>query len=210
VGAAVGPSAVAAGGLVLDIAGGLLLASGLMFKKPQQVVRETVTWGGDDVNVDLDASLAKQTADARIGATLLALGFSVQLAGALGWHRTSDWRAVIYATVSAFLLDLAAVVLLLRVWRPRHLRAMLVTRLAVTQNVLHWRSILTEYGPLLGERSTRLAADQETTAEYAERLLGWRWKRLTADVTLPELYTKLRRDIPGTPQYAEAHPADAT
>jgi hypothetical protein len=75
-------SAVAAGGLILDIGGGLTLASAFLFKTPDDAVREAGSYW--DSNPYLLPSLAKQTADAWIGAVLLTLGFSAQLAQAVG------------------------------------------------------------------------------------------------------------------------------
>lgn len=194
---------MAAAGLVLDIAGALLLAMGLMFKKPQHAIGETTPrW---DFNLDLDASLARQTADAQVGGLLLTLGFAIQMVAALGWHRTSSWSAVTYATVLAFALDLVCVVSLFRVWRPRHLRRMAVTRLA-TSDEGSWWPILAYYGPLLGEPPNRHLADQETLADYGKRVLEWRWDRLVEGRQLQDITTKLRRDRPGTVEYEQAHP----
>ena len=72
-----GPSAFAAGGLVLDIGGALLLALALVFKTPDRAAGESEP--RMDFNVDLDVGLAEQTADAQAGASLLTLGFALQL-----------------------------------------------------------------------------------------------------------------------------------
>jgi hypothetical protein len=112
------PSAVTAGGLVLDIAGALILAFGLVLKTPEAALKEsTPTW---NFNASLDASIAAQTADAQVEATLLVTGFAVQLASALGWHESS-WFATCVAVVIASIVAVAAWVFLIRVWRPHRL-----------------------------------------------------------------------------------------
>src|SRR6266571_3519929 len=117
-----GISAVAAGGLALDIAGALLIALGLMFKKPKKAIEEaTPKWG---FNTDLETSLACQTADAQAGAFLLVLGFAVQFAAALGWHETS-WPDAVAAVASAIVFDSAVAAALFKQWRPWQLRRML-------------------------------------------------------------------------------------
>jgi len=195
-------SALAAGGLTLDIAGALLLALGLMFKKPRQAIEEaSPKW---DFNTDLETSLASQTADAQAGGSLLILGFVVQLAAALGW-REATWLDVAAAVASAAVLDAAVVVLLFRWWRPWQLRRMLFARLE-TLDYGPWWPALAAYGVHLQKPAPGNIAVEVTFAEYGEQLLGRRlWRKLVADRQLPDVLTKLRRDLAGTPEFEEAH-----
>jgi hypothetical protein len=195
-------SAVAAGGLIVDIAGALLLALGLMFKKPRKTIEEaSAKW---DFNPDLETSLASQTADAQAGGSLLVLGFLVQLAAALGWRETT-WRDVAAAVASAAVLDAAVVVLLFRWWRPWQLRRMLLARLE-TLNYGSWWPALAAYGAYLRKPPPDEIAIKVTFADYGKHLLGQRlWEKLVANRELPDALTKLRRDRAGTPEFEAAH-----
>jgi len=80
-----------AAGLVLGIGGALALASAFMFKRPREVADESASaWGW---NPYLLESVAKQTADAWVGGTLLTLGFALQLADAVSTPRPPSSRA---------------------------------------------------------------------------------------------------------------------
>jgi hypothetical protein len=189
---------------MLDIVGAVILASGFIFRKPSKAVAEsTPTYG---YNLALDASLAAQTADAQVGALLLVLGFAVQMVSALGWHRNSAWLAVGLAIGSAVALDALALLLLFGYWRPRQLRAMLYSRLEGLDNVGDWWPALAAYGDLLKCPLDQVIAGTETIAAYGERILGAKkWRTLTDGMKLSDVLTKLRRDIPGTPEYEEKH-----
>jgi hypothetical protein len=75
-------SPIAAGGLVLEVAGALALASAFMLKLPRAWRQEATPYAG--INARLFLSGAKQTADAWIGGALLAFGFSGQFAASAG------------------------------------------------------------------------------------------------------------------------------
>src|SRR5690348_7835436 len=77
-------SPVASAGLVLDVAGALLIALGLIVKRPEEVAREVGSYVGS--NPYLHISLLTQTADAQVGAAYLMLGFAGQFLAAAGWH----------------------------------------------------------------------------------------------------------------------------
>lgn len=194
-----GPSAIAAAGLVLDIAGALLLALALIFAKPDQRLEEaTPKW---DFNVDLEVGLAEQTADAQAGAFLLMLGFTLQLGAVLGWH-LMGWAAAVPAIVIATVFDLVIYALLRFLWRPHHAREMLAARLRIT-DFDPWWPALSIYGDRLGYSYD---AANETIEDYGKRILGsTRWASVTRGRELPAFITKLRHDLPGTPEFEEAH-----
>ncbi len=196
-------SAVAAGGLTLDIAGALLLALGLMFKKSAQAVEEaSPKWS---FNVDLEVALATQTADAQVGALLLVAGFGGQLAASFG-ARESTWSDVGLAMGAAGVIDVAAALFLFKSWRPFHLRRMLVARLHGLADMGSWWPALANYGPYLGKPAPPDIQIEVTYAEYAESLLGRkRWEAVVAQRPLPGLMTKLRRELPGTAEYSAVH-----
>jgi hypothetical protein len=155
-------------------------------------------------NTDLETSLASQTADAQAGASLLILGFTVQLAAALGW-RAGTWPDVAAAIASAVLIDAAVIVLLFRWWRPWHLRRMLFARLNALDYASWWPA-LAGFGARLGKPAPDEIAIEVTFAEYGEQLLGAPlWRKLVADRQLPDVLTKLRRDLAGTPEFEAAH-----
>jgi hypothetical protein len=191
--AAGGPSALAAAGLVLDIAGALMLAFGLMFKKPDVRVEETSTKLG--WNTDLEIGLAEQTADAQIGAALLIVGFAFQLTAALGSH-VQGWTATAVAIGAAVMVDLFAYWFLKQRWRPRHVKAMLAARIRRI-DLGDWPSLLAMYGERLGYASD--GGVTETSLDFMRRILGsQRTDEITSGRELPAPLSKLRRDVPGT------------
>lgn len=194
------PSAVTAGGLVLDIAGAVILAFGLVLKTPEAALEESTPRAG--FNAALDASIASQTADAQVGATLLVAGFGVQLVAALGLDESS-WQATGLAVGIASLVAVAAWVFLIRFWRPRRLTQALYVRLR-SLDVGSWWPALAAFGGLLN-RPTH--GEDELIADYAIRLIGnKRWTLLTAGVDPALLipYTRPRSEIPGTAEYEAA------
>jgi hypothetical protein len=173
-----------------------------MFKKPAQAIEELTPHY--DFNSALDISAGTQTADAQVGAVLLVLGFLGQLASALGYGRASSWRTVCEALVAAGLFDLLAVVFLTRFWQRHHVRGMLAARLVGFNDFANWWPALSIYGAALGYASD--GGVTETVAAFGARVLGSRgWERLTHDLALPGIYTKLRHDIPGTPEFDAIH-----
>jgi hypothetical protein len=196
------PSAVAAGGLALDIAGALTLALGLVLKTPQGVLEESTPRYG--FNAALDASLAAQTADAQVGAGLLVSGFAVQLASTLGWHEAS-WWATSYALAAGAVLAALAWLFLKRIWRPRKIIEVLFARLR-SLNVGDWWPALAAFGALLNRPRH---GEDELIADYAVRLIGERrWALLIEEVDSALLipYTRPRGRIPGTAEYEATHP----
>jgi hypothetical protein len=198
------PSAVSACGLTLDISGAVIIALGLVLKTPDQALEEsTPKW---NFNAVLDASIAAQTADAQVGAGLLVAGFAVQMASALGWHESS-WRATGIGLALGAVVAVAAWVLLVRFWRPRRIIEALFARLR-SLGIGDWWPALAAFGALLNRPRNN---EKELIADYAVRLIGERrWALLTIDVDpkLLVLYTRPRSEIPGTAEYAAAHPED--
>lgn len=196
-------SAVAAGGLTLDIAGALLLASGLMFKPPEKAIDEaSPKW---NFNVALEANAASSTADAQVGAVLLAAGFAGQLASTLG-ARGAGWYAVGLAIGLALAIDFDALLFLVCVWRPWHIRRLLAARLASLE-MGSWWPALAAYGSVLGHPPPPGIGVDVTFAQYGEQLLRRRWHRLVDGFVLPDVMVKLRRDLAGTPEYEAARGA---
>ena len=200
------PSAVTAGGLVLDITGAILLVRGLVLKTPEVALEESSPkW---NFNAALDASLAAQTADAQVGAGMLALGFGAQMAAALGWHESSWWTTGI-ALVAGMVAAVAAWEFLDHFWRPRKIEQALFARLR-TLEIGSWWPALAAFGELMN-RPWR--GDNELVAAYGIRLIGeQRWASLTASVDPVHLipYTRHRSEIPGTAEYETAHPERAS
>jgi len=198
------PSAVTAGGLVLDIAGALILASGLVLKTVEEALDEASP--RYDFNASLDASLASQTADAQVGAAVLVAGFLVQGAAALGWHEAS-WWATIAAVVAAGAAAAGAWMFLTRRWRPMRIRDALFHRLRMSQLGVWWPA-LAAFGALLAVQSKR---DDETVEAFAVRIIGQRrWDVLTANVdpNVLRVYTIPRSELRGTNEYWAAHPEE--
>jgi hypothetical protein len=189
---------VAAGGLVLDIAGAVILALGLVLKTSTQTLDESTP--RHDFNAVLDASLASQVADAQVGATLLVLGFGAQLAAALGWD-TSSSRATALTMSIAAAGAVGAWSCLRSYWRPSRTRDLLVARLRASEMGLWW-PLLAAYGSIL---KIAPLGDSETIAAYGERVLGHRrWRIATHGIQLPPVMTRLRTEVPGTPEYEAA------
>jgi hypothetical protein len=86
------------------------------------------------------------------------------------------------------------------IWRPDRIRAMLAARLRANPNL--WWAVITAYGQVLGFQSD--GGVTETTADYTQRVLGRRRFREVANIQLPDVLTKLRRDLAGTEEYEEA------
>ena len=194
-------SAIAAGGLVLDIAGALLLAVGLMFKTPKRAINEATP--RYDFNVELDANVAMQTADAQVGALLLVSGFAAQFASSLGVHATTWWDIGL-AIGAAAAVDAVATLFLFWKWRRFHIRRMLGARLESGAEL--WITVAA-YGPVLGTPAPADIGVESRIDSYAERVLGRRrWRRYTQTHALLNIHTELRRDLPGTTEYAAAHP----
>jgi hypothetical protein len=194
------PSALTTGGLILDIAGALILALGLVVKTPEATLEEaTPRW---DFNVYLDASLATQTADAQVGATLLSAGFALQMGGALGWHIVG-WSWTTVALVVSLAVAMGAFTFLRHRWRPRKVEDMLFARLRSAQ-LGQWSALLISYAAVLGEPPI---GQGEVMADFAARVIGIeRWNALIDGVD-PKLlipYTHPRSEIPGTAEYAQA------
>ena len=188
------PSAVTAGGLVLDIAGAIILVRGLVLKRPEEALEESTP--RYDFNAALDAGLAAQTADAQVGAALLVFGFGVQMATALGWHESSWWATGIALGAGA-VTAVAAWEFLDRFWRPRKIREVLIARLR-SLGVGDWWPALAAFGLLLNRPRHD---ESELIADYAVRLIGEsRWASLTAGVDPAHLipYTRPRSEIPCT------------
>lgn len=183
---------------MLDIAGAWFLAMGIVMKKPDAAIEEAT--GKYDFNPALEASLAAQTADAQVGAVVLTAGFGVQMAAALGWHEPS-WCATVIAILVGVLAAAAAWLFLHRYWRPRSVKRALVARLrAFSDHMGLWMPALLAYGQTL--RCPWRGDPAETQAEYGERLVGRRrWAKLLDGIELPELLTKRRSEIRGTPEY---------
>src|SRR5712691_2880741 len=186
------PSAVTAGGLVLDITGAIILALGLVLKTPEGALEEsTPKW---DFNAALDASLAAQTADAQVGAGMLVAGFGVQIAAALGW-RESSWGATGVALGASAAVAVAAWVFLNRFWHPHKITGALFARMR-SLGVGSWWPALAAFGDLL---SRPWHGESELIADYAVRLIGEkRWTSLVASVDPGLLipYTRPRSEIP--------------
>ena len=114
-------SPIAAGGLVLDIGGGLTLASAFMFKRPGESWREARTYLGS--NTPLLVSAAKQTADGWVGAILLTAGFSCQPAVSAG--AAPSWAHLWWTLPVALWLDAIWGLALWLVLRPFNVRRVL-------------------------------------------------------------------------------------
>jgi hypothetical protein len=121
------PSPLSAGGLVLEIAGAIELASAYAFKRPRDIRFESRSYW--NYNMPLLVSLAKQTADAWIGGILLVLGFAAQFESALGASVSSVVITVPVAVGIAVGAHIA-----LRVWlRPWSVRRVMADIDAIEQ-----------------------------------------------------------------------------
>jgi len=177
-------SPLAAGGLILDIAGALALASAFAFKRPGDIAAEAGTYW--DFNAPLLLSIAKQTADAWVGAALLMLGFAGQFDSALGSHSLSFSVTVPLAIA----IDLVALAGLYRGLRPWNVRRLIESLLA-GQDVAKWHTSII----WLSRAQGREIEDGEPPQDLGRWLLGsTRWERLTAVHDLsPELTEPYQR-----------------
>ncbi len=171
---------------MLDIGGALILVLGVALKHPEAVLEEATP--KYDFNPELDAALAQQMADARVGAVLLAVGFTVQFVSALG-VREDGWGLASLAIASAAVAVLGAWGLL-KWYRRECIRDVIYARLPGSDGSFDacvWESALCSFGRLLGQ-PWRGPGD-EPLEEYAIRLIGKRrWnkrrsKALRADVS---------------------------
>jgi hypothetical protein len=140
-------SAIDAAGLIVDAVGATVLVLGAALKRPWQATDEATPKYG--YNAALDVALAKQTADAQVGAALLVAGFAAQLVAALGWTAESC-LALALALAAAAILSAASILFLLLVWRPRRGARAMWSRLAGTQ-VDDWPNAIHTYARELGK-----------------------------------------------------------
>ena len=177
-------SPIAAGGLILDIAGALTLAAAFMFKRSKARRTETSTYY--NFNASLDLSLARQTADAWVGGLLLSTGFGAQLAAALGWRPSIGLTAVVLIALALAATFVLALVLILR---PLYVRRAIADRLRdEPKPEENWRPMIAAYARTLGKdrRST------ETPEQAAVRLVGeGRWRALIRERGRPEAVTRV-------------------
>lgn len=111
-------SPIAAGGLILDAAGALALASAFAFKRPRDVLFEARPYYGP--NPSLVLSQSAQTADAWVGGALLFAGFLGQFVDSVGWE--PGWACLAWTLpVSGAMAvsSLAALRWVLRPWNER-------------------------------------------------------------------------------------------
>ncbi len=189
-------SPITAGGLLLDIAGAYVLAMAFMFKNPKEARREAATGivGG---NTFLYISLAKQTADAWVGATLLTGGFLAQLLdNAIGGERPS-WLCLGITLSIAGALIVVAVLLLHFVVRPIFVGRAVESRLGFTWREVHrpdnfpnnpaeavrqWWIAVEVWGWHIGQERR----ERESLQYYGRRVLGQRrWNRVGSDKPPP-------------------------
>ncbi len=160
-------------GLLLDIAGAIILGYAIFGRSPERALLESQF--RYDFNVDLHLSLATQTADAQAGIALLVGGFVMQLVSGLGF--SSDSGYVLAAVVAAAIAAIAAVCLALVRWlRPRERKAAFYEQL-VAKDPSIWHTIVRHYARELGDP---WHGATEPPADVARRLLGERrWKLIT-------------------------------
>lgn len=200
-----GISAVAAGGLTLDIAGALLLAYALITRSPTRAVAEGVS--AISFNLELDMGKARETIDARVGALLLVAGFGGQLAADVGFRASTGLEAA-DAIVAALIVDIAAVLLAITL-RRRQIRMMLFARLERADDVGEWWPICHGYGLHLGRPAPADIGTEVPMVDYFASLLGPKlWARFSIGRSFPDVYTKLRRELAGTDEYRAAHPGE--
>jgi hypothetical protein len=175
-------SPLTAGGLILDVAGAIGLASAFMFKKPRDVRAEGSSYW--DFNAPLVVSLAKQTADAWVGGALLVLGFLGQFAQSVGW-RPSGLRlfhtipAAVAVAVGAFLL----LWFVLRPWNVRRAIASMLTGQREAGRLTSWQGAIIVFARMLG----REIQPGERPADLVIWMIGEkRWRRVTTGVNIPE------------------------
>jgi hypothetical protein len=176
-------SPVASAGLVLDVAGALLIAFGLIVKRPEEIAREVGSYLGS--NPYLHISLLTQTADAQVGAAYLTLGFTGQLFAAAGWHpRISEFWAVVLAS------GLAAVGFGIAWWlrRLRTLPALEQMVRGLTRDLRgreqppadrEWADLLSRQASFRGVEPRR---GETVDGLMARALSKARWKRVSAEI----------------------------
>ena len=102
-------------GLIVDIAGAWAIAFGVMWKREEDIVTETTTFVG--YNGALLESIAKQKADAQVGAVLLTIGFVGQFVASIGWE--SSWAHWWWTIPVAIGVGAGGFAFLMWYWRPR-------------------------------------------------------------------------------------------
>jgi hypothetical protein len=188
-------SAISAAGLVFDIAGGVFIALSFVTKRPKEVVAEAADlWDG---NPKRYLSLAEQSADAKLGAVMLAIGFTLQTVGALGWR--PGWAPADVVVPMAAFIDVLALLLLHRVFRPWEVRRVIGTVIGATQESAlkakqEGKSFESEdeewFADELngwGKAWNRERRSGESNAEYGARLLSSHiWKTVRASAVLAQ------------------------
>jgi hypothetical protein len=190
-------SPFATGGLVLDLAGALILALALALKAPAQ--RQAESAQALNFNAALDLELARQRSSAIAGALLLFMGFVFQFVASLGAHPSSPpWLSPVAA--SGFSLAVVGVLALvlwpwvtrrgisqrLELFEPDEWAGFIVE---IPQHAREYQGVLAAYAFALGEPPR----PGETPYGLATRLLGCsRWCRLIADKQLSERWHQPR------------------
>jgi hypothetical protein len=172
-------SPLSAAGLVLDIAGAVVLASAFAFKTPRHIEAEAGTYFG--FNAPLLLSLAKQTADAWTGAGLLVLGFAAQFESALG-SRALSLRITLPVAIALALGAFAGLHLWLRPWNVRRVIGRFLASQHQSGRLDGWQAAIIWFSRACG----REIQAGERPADLGRWLLGERrWSNLTAGVDLP-------------------------
>jgi hypothetical protein len=190
-------SPFAAGGLVLDLTGAIILAIALALKRPAQ--RQAQTEQALKYNAAVDLDLARQRVAAIVGVLLLVLGFACQLVASLGVQPSAQaWIAPIAAAYLS-LVTLGFLGLVLWPWAEH--RA-ISQRLALFEpdewagfsvemphHVPEYQGVLAAYAFALGTRPRR----GETPYDLASRILGYtRWCRLIQNKQLSDRWHEPR------------------
>jgi hypothetical protein len=105
-------------GLIVDIAGAWAIALGLMWRREEDIVTEVTNWAG--YNEPLLESIAKQKADAQVGAVLLTIGFAGQFVASIGWE--PSWAHWWWTIPAAIAVATGGFAFLMWFWRPRMVR----------------------------------------------------------------------------------------
>jgi hypothetical protein len=177
-------SPISAGGLVLDVAGALALASAFAFASAKDIRQESQTPFGGYANSYLVVARARQTADAQVGGVLLVLGFVAQFADNVG--ASASWLCLWVTLPASIVIALVGAGLLVWVVRPFTVRRSIEHQLVVLRDdghVDYWRQFISNFGDVLGDE---LQAN-EAPADLALRLLGpKRWRRVSQGADLPD------------------------